>query len=641
MKHNYLKFGLLLSGLFMLTAGTWSQAVTTFDYTGDVQTYVVPDGITSVQIDMFGAEGGTCTNDSTSCGDIGGLGGSATGILTVTPGETLYIYVGGRGYSGNNGGYNGGGLACSNTSTCATGGGASDVRQGGTDFADRVIVAGGGGGAEYSACNGTAGAGGGLVGGDGSESGVANIRNGDGGTQVTGGTGGDGGYDGGTGMFGVGGASGTHPAGHAGSGGGGWYGGGGSSEDGHAGGGSSYIDGLEEASTESGVRSGHGEVTITELCVALTVTVSDDLICFGDSFTLDAEGDGEITWDGGVTNGEPFTPDETGVTTYTATSDDEGECPFTVDIEVLELPEVTGSVDADEICEGESITLTGDGADEFEWMPGDIEDGLAFEPEAGEYVYVVTGTDDETGCENSAELEVTVFALPEVEAIINDAEICLGESVVLNGEGAETYTWDPAESDGVAFTPVAIGTTTYSVVGVDANGCENEATVDLTVYETLEITFSMTEEVMGDDGAIDITVTGGNPAYVFDWDNDGTGDFDDPEDLSGISGGTYTVEVNCDAGCEVTQVINLGSQVGISELNADLITVYPNPTTDLVTINFNGKFTYELTNIAGDILLKGFGQSNEELSLKEFADGVYLLKVNTAQGLITLKVIKK
>ena len=52
------------------------------------------------------------------------------------------------------------------------------------------------------------------------------------------------------------------------------------------------------------------------------------------------------------------------------------------------------------------------------------------------------------------------------------------------------------------------------------------------------------------DGSIDISVSGGTTAYTFDWSNDGTGDFDDPEDLIGVPGGTYTVVVRDANGCE-------------------------------------------------------------------------------------------
>jgi hypothetical protein len=236
----------------------------TFNYTGTQQIFVVPSGVNSVNIAAYGAEGGTNRTDSTntSCRN-GGQGGYATGTLNVIPGDTLFIYVGGRGYSGNDGGWNGGGLSCANKQTCAKGGGASDVRVGGITLNDRVIVAGGGGGAEYSACSGKGGDGGGLTGDAGAHP-TTTTGDGQGGTQSAGGAGGvHTTYPGTAGTLGVGGAGGTHPNGHSGSGGGGYYGGGGSAVDRHAGGGSSYIGGVTGGSTTKGVKLDHGLIIIS------------------------------------------------------------------------------------------------------------------------------------------------------------------------------------------------------------------------------------------------------------------------------------------------------------------------------------------------------------------------------------------
>jgi len=640
--------------LFCLGFGSLYAQVTTYDYTGSSDTYTVPIGVTSISIECYGAEGNVGLGAG---GGDAGLGGYAEGELAVTPGDILNIFVGGQ--DGFNGGGTGGDIGGGN------GGGASDVRFGGVGLGDRIIVGGGGGGGGSTGCNiawagGVGGAGGGLVGTNGADS--PNGGGGFGGTSGVGGlegigcggylgspgsddgTGGDGqgccclttpGGGGGGGGFVVGGGGGGGSAGTVGCSGNDKGGGGGGA------GGTSNTLALLAASTDDGVRSGDGQIIITILCSAIEVEVTDEEICLGQSFTLDGTGAGVITWDGGVENGEPFTPDEAGVFTYTATSDDDGDCGFTIDIEVLELPEVTASVDVDEICIGESIVLTGGGADGYEWFPIDIEDGEDYTPEVGEFTYTVIGTDVETGCENTAEVDVAVYDLPEVVATASDEEICLGESVTLNGEGAATYEWDPEEEDGVEFTPDATGTTTYTVVGTDDNGCINEADIDVTVYEALEITYTTTDEIFGSDGTIDITVTGGSTPYTYDWDNDGTGDFDDAEDITGLICGTYVVVVMCDAGCTATETIEVGCQVGIEELNGLAVSIYPNPASDLVTISLEGTFTYTLTTVNGDVVLNGNGFNTEEVSLDELAKGIYMINVFAGDQSTVIKLVKE
>jgi len=229
-----------------------------FNYSGNVQSWTVPAGVCSLQIECWGGQGGTATNNSGCI--LGGLGGYAKGNLAVSTGQTLYIYVGGAGGSGNTPGWNGGGSSCNFTTTCAAGGGGSDVRINGQTLNNRIIVAGGGGGAEWSGCVGIAGHGGGSNGNGGNHGGA---QSGGGGSQNAGGIAGVAGYPGQPGSFGQGGAAGNHPSGHSGSGGGGWYGGGGSGEDGHGGGGSGYTGGVTNATMSNGLRSGNGLVRIT------------------------------------------------------------------------------------------------------------------------------------------------------------------------------------------------------------------------------------------------------------------------------------------------------------------------------------------------------------------------------------------
>ncbi|MBM4353921.1 MAG: hypothetical protein FJ109_09015 [Deltaproteobacteria bacterium] len=222
----------------------------TFSFTGGQQTWAVPLCVTSVTLEAWGAQGG----GSDCCGggiqDDGGLGGYAKGTLAVVPGETLYVYVGGKGQVAGAGGWNGGG---SGAQYGGGGGGASDVRKGGTSLNDRKLV-GGAGGAGNCGCpdHGSGGYGGGLTGG----TGAGGWTPGGGGTQTEGGAAGS---NCSPGTFGNGGSNAAY---HMAGGGGGWYGGGCAYAAG-GGGGSSYHGGCTNGSTSSNTRSGSGQVTIT------------------------------------------------------------------------------------------------------------------------------------------------------------------------------------------------------------------------------------------------------------------------------------------------------------------------------------------------------------------------------------------
>ena len=236
----------------------------TFNFTSNA-TWAVPVGVLSLNFDVQGARGGA---DNATPVPEPGAGGRIQGVLSVNPGQNLYLYVGGEGGPGSAtgaaGGYNGG----ASTSfyvygSGGGGGGASDIRIGGTALANRVVVAGGGGGSGYDGSSSKAGGvGGGLIGGNSASNSGGTFAGG--GTQTTGGAGDV--YTfwtpGSNGSLGNGGAGSTD--GISGGGGGGYYGGGGGVWTG-GGGGSSYADaGLTSGVINTqGYDTSNGHITLS------------------------------------------------------------------------------------------------------------------------------------------------------------------------------------------------------------------------------------------------------------------------------------------------------------------------------------------------------------------------------------------
>jgi hypothetical protein len=231
-----------------------NQGSQVFNYTGAQQTWTVPAGVNSVNVDVQGGQGG-----NTSWGTAG-LGGRVQATIPVTPGSTIIINVGGQGTT-SVGGFNGGGTPYG-CGCVGGGGGASDIRIGGNALANRAIVAGGGGGAGYywNWTNDHGGNGGGLTGEAGKTNNNYNATYcGQGGTQAAGGAGASG-WGAPAGSLGTGGGSAYYGA----SGGGGYYGGGSGYYGGGAGGGSSYTNNQATGVTHTqGFKTGNGIVTIS------------------------------------------------------------------------------------------------------------------------------------------------------------------------------------------------------------------------------------------------------------------------------------------------------------------------------------------------------------------------------------------
>lgn len=387
-------------------------------------------------------------------------------------------------------------------------------------------------------------------------------------------------------------------------------------------------------------------INISTPCSDIIVSVSDYETCEGEMVTIDGEGLGTITWTGGITDGVAFDPGVPGVYSFLPTSDDPGDCEFApadaIVIQVYGPPVVIAGAGDLNFCVDEMVTLSAaGGADVYVWNDGAPLDLM---PGIGTHTYTLTGTSTSGGCvgaEITDEVIVTVHDLPTITATASDSPICLNNEVTLSGGGGVTYTWDHGVMNGVPYTPAALGTTTYTVHGTDANGCSNEASVDVEVVSPVTITGTVTEEIAGGDGAINITVAGGAPAYTFDWDNDGTGDFDDTEDLTGLAPGEYTVVVMSDAGCGASYTFVVGSQLTVDEYGNALVNVYPNPTQDNINIELAGAFAFEIVSINGEVILSGSANDKKVVSMGDFASGIYFVNIKSESIATTLKIVKK
>lgn len=264
-------------------ASSGTVTTVTFTYTGDAQSFVVPVGVTSLQIVASGADGGyggQSPGGGYKVAAIGGAGARASDTMSVTPGATYVVQVGGMGGNASlgaagQGGYNGGGPAGAHEGG-GGGGGASSVCLAPLGMvvspAECLIVAGGGGGAGGNGKSGQGGFGGAAeqAGSRGEGSGG---QGGQPGTASAGGSGGAGDQLAGlalAGRLGTGGAGGEGPRVSGGGGGGGLYGGGGGGAGGQegegyagggGGGGSSYAPG--GVVTYAGSRGETAQVTIS------------------------------------------------------------------------------------------------------------------------------------------------------------------------------------------------------------------------------------------------------------------------------------------------------------------------------------------------------------------------------------------
>ncbi len=241
---------------------------------------------------------------------------------------------------------------------------------------------------------------------------------------------------------------------------------------------------------------------------------------------------------------------------------------------------------------------------------------------------------------------VTVIAAPTVTGDVDVNPVCEGDSVVFTGGGTDTYVWDGGVTDGVPFVATTSGP--YTVTGTEtASGCSNTAVVDLVVNPKPTFTLDPNDELFGSDGSIDLTILTGTGPFTFDWDNDGVGDADDNDTLSGVVPGTYTVIVTDANGCTTIDSASLSSQVGLDDLSGIDFSIHPNPSGGIFQITFSmgtsfEDLTVEIVNSRGQkVMRKAIDYSVNSVDISDSASGIYFVKVISAKGTTVRQIVLK
>lgn len=163
-------------------------------------------------------------------------------------------------------------------------------------------------------------------------------------------------------------------------------------------------------------------------------------------------------------------------------------CTNTADVTVTVNPLPVADAGPDqEMCIGDVATLTGAGGVSYQWVPPiGLSSPLAQTTNANPnitttYTLIVN---DNIGCTDTDQMTLTVHPLP-IASAGPDFEVCVGESVTLQGSGGVGYVWSPATylSNPNMQLPISTPdqTITYTVTVTDNNSCVNTDAVTVTV----------------------------------------------------------------------------------------------------------------------------------------------------------------
>ncbi len=385
-------------------------------------------------------------------------------------------------------------------------------------------------------------------------------------------------------------------------------------------------------------------------------SVSTDVLCFQDTtgaidLTVSSTIPYTIDWDNDGTGDNDDTEDlmNLGAGVYTVTVVDTNNCSISLSDTINSPSQImTTEMITPPTCLNDSdavVTLTVSGGTpgyDVMWFNNDTTltvDSLS----AGTYTFSIM---DANSCVLTDSVTITD---PTFSATIDVTDISCngeqdGEITVTPVGGTPNYTilWSTTDT---TFTIDSLMMGTYSFVWTDSNGCVYEDSATIVEPAALSLSAVSTDEMFGNDGTIDLTVSGGTPGYTYDWDNDGTGDNDDTEDLNSLVSGNYTVIVIDTNGCSDTLTIDVGSQVGVFENDANDFVLYPNPTNGQFYIEFNTAIskpsTLEVLDARGRLVMSStLGSAKKHLIDLDLVErGTYLIKISSDDAVLSKQII--
>jgi gliding motility-associated-like protein len=186
----------------------------------------------------------------------------------------------------------------------------------------------------------------------------------------------------------------------------------------------------------------------------------------------------------------------------------------------------------------------------YDWSTGDTSSTIQ-NLVAGVYGFLVT---DNNGCTVTDTATIEQPDPITLNEVITDVS-CYGfkdgaiDVTPTGGTAPYDFTWFntdfglSAQTEDLINFPAEV----YQLEIVDTNGCMYEMFLEIEQPDSIiiEYTFSIVSCNDGSDASIDVEVTGGTPAYIYDWSNGAT-----TQDLINIPAGVYNLNLEDQNGCK-------------------------------------------------------------------------------------------
>ena len=200
------------------------------------------------------------------------------------------------------------------------------------------------------------------------------------------------------------------------------------------------------------------------------------------------------------------------------------------------------------------------------------------------------------------------------------------------GNYCDSYTW----IDGVTYTTT---NTTASMDYTNSAGCDSIVTLNLVINNNPVVSISSSNNILS------AITTGGTSPYSYLW----TGALNSTNPIvTPIASGDYCVQVTDANGCVSSEVCENVIINAINDLYLSKFNIYPNPTSDFITLDFNtvikADYTVKIISSNGDQvyehrILDFNGDYTKNINLSNLAKGNYIIQIHSDHQVVYRKIL--
>lgn len=226
-----------------------------------------------------------------------------------------------------------------------------------------------------------------------------------------------------------------------------------------------------------------------------------------------------------------------------------------VSVTINPKPQVEIDASVTSICAGETVTLTGLGAENYEWDHG-VVNGEAFSP-LETTLYEVIGYDS-NDCSNTASLTVQVRAVPEKPSITREEDPLI-KLISSSPDGNQWFLYDNAIEGATdkEYYPTEIGTHT---VQVTENDCKSPFSDEIEIEKLILSTTGINDQLIFWPNPVDQTLHFNEAPTQFSefiiYNSAGvivrSGKLSDQVEVTGLASGVYFVQLSDRPGNSMT-----------------------------------------------------------------------------------------